>query len=311
MALLIHINQPDWLPDDVLADELRDLMPGVTLHCGAPTAPLPDVTVMATSSVDHTVWPLLPNLKLVQKLGAGVNDILSDPGLPKGVAVARLASDAQAREMAQYCLAQVLGRQHNLATYKEQAREGLWKGYEPRESRDITVCVLGLGRIGALIATTFAGLGYRTTGWSRTPKDLPGIAAFNGADGLKTALGEADFVIAILPSTPATVNLFDRTALGWMKPDAVLINIGRGNLIVEDDLIAALDAGRPGAAVLDVTRAEPLPADHPFWSNPAIDITPHISGWHVNAGWGDVAENYRRVMAGEPVLNPVDRRAGY
>jgi glyoxylate/hydroxypyruvate reductase A len=103
----------------------------------------------------------------------------------------------------------------------------------------------------------------------------------------------------------------DARFLSALKPGAMLINVGRGDLVVESDLLAALDAGRLGGAVLDVFRTEPLPPDHPFWAHPNITVTPHVSGWRVTGGAATVAENYRRLMAGEALLNEVDRTAGY
>ncbi len=96
-----------------------------------------------------------------------------------------------------------------------------------------------------------------------------------------------------------------------MKPRAVLINVGRGDLIVEDALIEALDGGALGGAVLDVVRQEPLPPDHALWRHPRITITPHVSGWHLDGGFEDVAENYRRLTEGRPLLHEVDRTLGY
>ncbi|MEY8840145.1 NAD(P)-dependent oxidoreductase, partial [Cribrihabitans sp. XS_ASV171] len=111
--------------------------------------------------------------------------------------------------------------------------------------------------------------------------------------------------------TPATRDLFDERMLARMKPGATLLNAGRGDLIDEEALIAALFAGRPGHAVLDVTRTEPLPQDSRLWTHPGVTITPHVSGWHLGDAMADVAENYRRLTEGAPLLHEVDRRRGY
>ena len=140
---------------------------------------------------------------------------------------------------------------------------------------------------------------------------MDGVDCRHGLDALPGVLAACDYVACVLPSTPETRDLFDAALFAAMKPDAVIINVGRGDLIVEDALLGALDDGHLGGAVLDVFRAEPLPPKHPFWTHPKITVTPHVSGWHLTGGLEDVAENYKRLAAGEPLLHEVDRAAGY
>ena len=171
--------------------------------------------------------------------------------------------------------------------------------------------MLGLGHIGSRTATLFAHLGFHVIGWSRTPKTISGVDCRHGMDCLDPILGEADYVVSILPSTGETRALFNAGRFSGMKPGAVLINAGRGDLIVDADLIAALDQGRPGHAVLDVFPQEPLPKIHKFWDHPKITVTPHVSGWHLGDGIKDVAENYLRLCEGKELLNEVDPQRGY
>ena len=124
-------------------------------------------------------------------------------------------------------------------------------------------------------------------------------------------LGVCDYAISVLPSTAATRGLFDAGILAAMKPGAWLVNVGRGDAIVEEDLLAALDSGPLAGAALDVFREEPLPSAHPFWGHSKITITPHVSGWRLTGGLDDVAENYRRLVEGGPLLYEIDRDAGY
>lgn len=150
------------------------------------------------------------------------------------------------------------------------------------------------------------------TEWMTNDERIDGVVCKHGPDTLFSVLGESDYIVSILPSTPQTRDLIDAQALRAMKTGASIINAGRGDLIVEDDLIAALDAGHLVGATLDVFREEPLPEKHPFWSHPKITITPHVSGWHLTGGLEDIAENYRRLVRGrEPLLHEVDRSAGY
>ena len=311
MALLIDIGQPEWMRNEDLRDHLSAALPGIPILCGKPADTREDVLMLAVSRLDETLLPLLPNLKLVQKLGAGVETIVGSAALPDTVRVARLKPDAPAQEIAHYCLAHVLHHHRNLARHAADQQRANWRPVGPAPLGTVTVGVLGLGHIGGRTARLFADLGYRTLGWSRTKKDLDGIECRHGRTGLQDLLGESDYVAAVLPSTPATRDLLDSETLGWMKPDSVLINVGRGDLVVDDDLLSALAHKRPAHAVLDVFRREPLPPGHPFWDHPNVTVTPHVSGWNIDDGVADVAENYRRLIAAEPLLHEVDRGNGY
>lgn len=311
MALLIDIRQPSWMADEDLRDRLAPALPGVAVHCGDQAAGLEDVVMVATSALRPGLAARLPKLRLVQKLGAGVETMLRAPDLPPSVRVARLKTDEAAAEIAEYCVAYVLRDQRNIEAHARDAAEGIWRPIAPRAAPATTIAVLGLGHIGGRVATTFAQLGFRVTGWSRTPKSLPGVACVSGMAALDDAIADADYVASILPATPATDGLFNAARLARMKPSAVLINAGRGGLIVDADLLSALDAGRLGGAVLDVFQEEPLPRDHPYWRHPKVTVTPHVSGWRVDSGLDDVAENYRRLVDGRPLLHEVDRMTGY
>ena len=311
MALLIDIRNPEWMTEEALRDRLAPLMPNVPILCGPEEGDLSDVRMAAVSRLYPGMAERLPKLDLVQKLGAGVESILDDPALPPQVRVARIVSDMPADEIAQYCLAYALRFARNMPAHEAAQREGRWEPLAPRRADTMTVAVLGLGQIGGRTARLFAATGFRTLGWSRTPKTLEGVACRAGMETLPAMLGEADVVAAILPATAQTRGLFDAALLARMKPGAVLVNAGRGDLIVDDDLLAALDAGTPGHAVLDVFHREPLPAGHPFWRHPQVTVTPHVSGWHIDDGLPVVAENYRRLIDGRPLLNEVDRTRGY
>jgi glyoxylate/hydroxypyruvate reductase A len=225
--------------------------------------------------------------------------------------VARLDASTSGAEMAEYALAFVLQEQRHLRDYQRQQARSEWKSYPPRKAAETTVAVLGLGRIGRLVARRFVDNGFRTIGWSRGPKSLRDVACFSGDDGLRQLLQDADYVISVLPATDDTRGLFNRDLFRRFNPRSVLINVGRGDLVDEADLMQALDAGLLAGAVLDVMSIEPLPADHPLWLHPKIQLTPHISGYHLGDATRDIAENYRRLRSGEPLLHLVDLGRGY
>lgn len=311
MSLLIDTNAPDWMQNDALKERLSPLLPGVDVHCGGDDFDPSSILMLATAGLVPGQVAVLPNLRLVQKLGAGVESIVADPDLAPEVRVTRLKPGGQAREIAEYCVGYVLRAIRNMDLHAKDQARSLWNPTAPMESSWITIGILGLGLIGGRTARAFSGLDFRALGWSRTQKDIDGVECRHGDNALPGLLSECDFVASVLPSTPATRDLFDARTLAFMKPSATLINVGRGDLIVDDDLLVALEAGHLGHAVLDVFRTEPLARGHAFWTHPNITVTPHVSGWHLGDGLDDVAENYKRLVGGEPLLQQVDRVAGY
>jgi len=311
MTLLIDIRMPNWMEDADLKAALQPMLAGVEILTGPQRTPRPDVTMLATVQMHADMVDNLPGLQLVQKLGAGVETMLSNPNLPAKARVARLEPAVQAEEIAEYCLAAVLSHLRDFPRYFQQQTRAEWIDVAPRRLADASALVLGLGHIGGEIARLLAANKVRTMGWSRSQKALDRIATFHGKDGLVTALGQADFVIGILPSTPETHGLINAETLAATKPGAVIINAGRGDLIDDDALLQALESGHLGGAFLDVFNTEPLPVDHAFWAHPKVQITPHVSGFSIADGIPDIAENYRRLMAGEPLLREIDREKGY
>ncbi|PJA60491.1 MAG: glyoxylate/hydroxypyruvate reductase A, partial [Rhodobacterales bacterium CG_4_9_14_3_um_filter_71_31] len=188
----------------------------------------------------------------------------------------------------------------------------VWGAPVPPLARDRRVCVLGLGELGGEAARMLATLRFSVRGWSRTLKTIPGVACHAGPAGLRAALEGAQIVVALLPATPETENLLDADALALPAPGARLINAGRGQVIDDAALLAALDAGRIGHATLDVFRAEPLPADHPYRHHPRVTVTPHTaSATRPETAAPEVIAQILRAEAGNPLRHIVDRVRGY
>ena len=187
-----------------------------------------------------------------------------------------------------------------------------WDPTCPPLARTRAVTVLGLGVLGSACARALAALNFAVTGWSRTAKDVPGVACLHGDDGLARALSGAAIVITLLPRTLDTENLLDAATLARLPRGAVILNPGRGALIDDDALLASLDAGHIGHATLDVFRVEPLPQGHPFWTHPRVTVTPHIAAdTRPDSAARVIAENIARGAAGLPFLHLVDRKLGY
>ncbi|MCC5987955.1 MAG: glyoxylate/hydroxypyruvate reductase A [Pararhodobacter sp.] len=247
--------------------------------------------------------------RAVFSLWAGVERIVTNPTLTQPLC--RMVDPGLTRGMVEYVAGHVL-RLHLGLDAVLAAQDGRWNPVAPPLASERPVAMLGLGALGEACARALAGMGFEVLGWSRRPKSLPGIACHHGRDGLRHALGRAQIAVTLLPATAGTENILDAETLTWLPRGASIINPGRGSLIDDAALLAALDSGQIGQATLDVFRTEPLPADHPYWRHPSVTVTPHIAAETRPATAAHViAENIRRSLAGEPLLHLVDRQAGY
>lgn len=242
-------------------------------------------------------------------LWAGVETIISNPTLT--MPYARMVDAGLTEGMVEWVTGHVL--RHHLGMDADICRtDGKWVKHVPPLAAGRRVGVLGLGELGSACARALAGLGFDTAGWSRRPKQIEGVTSFAGADGLTALLARSDILVLLLPHTPATERILNAAALALLAAGAVVLNPGRGALIDDDALIAALDAGHISHATLDTFRIEPLPESHPFWHHPRVTVTPHIaSETRPETAAQVIAENIRRGEAGAPFLHLVDRAAGY
>ena len=247
--------------------------------------------------------------KAVLNLWAGVETIVRNPTLR--IPLCRMVDPALTKGMVEWVSGHVL-RHHLGMDAHILAQPGDWNPKAPPVSWDRRVCVLGLGELGSACAQQLAQMGFNVAGWSRSPKDIAGVSCHSGDAGLTKALGGAEIVVLLLPDTPATNNIMNAARLDLLAKGSFVINPGRGTLIDDAALLAALDSGQVEHATLDVFRTEPLPAAHPFWHHPNVTVTPHIAS-ETRAKWSavSIAENVRRGEAGEPFLYLVDRSLGY
>ncbi len=247
--------------------------------------------------------------KAVLGLWAGVESIVTNETLTQPLA--RMVDDSLTQGMVEWVVGHTL--RHHLGLDRHiTAPEPDWDPAFPPLSKDRPVTILGLGALGAACGQALAQLGFPVTGWSRSPKTVDGVGCLSGPDVLLGALGTAQIVVLLLPLTDATENIINAETLAVLPKGAVILNPGRGALIDDDALLEALDTGQIGHATLDVFRTEPLPPENPFWHDPKVTVTPHIASVTRPASAANViAENIRRSEAGEPLLNLVDRAAGY
>ena len=247
--------------------------------------------------------------KAVLNLWAGVENIVGNPTLK--IPLARMVDHGLTQGMVEWVTGHVL--RHHLGMDRHiMGQDGEWRAEAPPLATQRRVTMLGLGALGTACAQMLAHLGFPVTGWSRRAKDIPGITCLSGEDGLQTALQTADILVLLLPLTDETENLLDARTLALLPEGAMIVNPGRGPLIDDDALIAALDRGHVAHATLDVFREEPLPPEHPFWAHPRVTVTPHIaSETRPETASQVIAENIRRGEAGAPFLHLVDRANGY
>jgi glyoxylate/hydroxypyruvate reductase A len=266
-----------------------------------------DVAVVAT----HPKGALggLPKLRLIQSLWMGVENIVADPDLPKGVPVARLIDPGMVAAMGETAIAWVLDWHRHFYCYRTFQNQKIWKRRRQFLASDRTVGILGLGELGSTVAAKLRAFGFHVAGWSRRPKTLDGVYC---STDLEEVVSRSDALICLLPLTKDTKGIVSKKVLSLIKPDGCLINLARGGHVVVPDLLAALDSGHLAQAYLDVFETEPLPTDSPLWRHPGITMTPHIAALtEPRTSVGKVAENIERIRRGEQPRNTVDFEAGY
>jgi glyoxylate/hydroxypyruvate reductase A len=256
-------------------------------------------------------------LKAVFNLGAGVDALmrsLADPSvsLPASVAIIRLDDAGMGSQMVEYVVHAVLHYFRRFDEYEQLLREGQWQQVPPREKRDFPVGIMGLGVLGGQIADALAAYGFVLRGWSRSPREHASMRCHAGSAALPEFLGGLKCLVNLLPLTPETENILDRALFARLEHGAYLVNVARGAHLVEEDLLAAVRCGQIAGARLDVARTEPLPADHAFWKEPRISITPHISALtRLEDSVVQIAEKIRALESGGQVNGVVIRERGY
>lgn len=277
----------------------------------------PDIRYAVVWKPQAHMLAALPNLKAIFSMGAGVDHVFASGELPDTPLV-RVVSDDLTARMTEYVVWQVLDHHRMGSRYRRQQAQRIW--HEDRRqpvAGEVTVGIMGIGALGRDAAEKLRTLGFRVTGWSRSPKTIDGVACHHGDGGLGRFLATADILVVLLPLTPKTrgildLDLFRRMKTGGPLGAPVLINAGRGGLQKEDDILKALDMRLLGAATLDVFNEEPLPADHPLWGHPRVTITPHAAATSVPAAL--VPAMVRQMEdhdAGLPLRDLVDRTAQY
>lgn len=270
-----------------------------------------DIDYLAAWQAPEDLETLLPNLKVLYALSAGV-DQLDLSRLPSHVPVVRLLDPGITRGMCEYASFAVLSLHRDMLRYRQQQVARCWQALLLQPSSSRRIGVMGLGTQAREILKTLQPLGFALSGWARSRHHMPGVECYAGDAQLPAFLSQCDILLCVLPLTEHTQGILDRTLFEQLPHGAALINMGRGGHLVESDLLDALASGQLSGAVIDVLQQEPAPPDHPFWDHPQILLTPHIAAMtQPDSAFGVLLENIRRHQNGEPMVGQIDRTQGY
>jgi glyoxylate/hydroxypyruvate reductase A len=253
-----------------------------------------------------------PNLKAVSSLGAGADHLLEDESLPDSVDICRVVSPSLIQQMKEYVLGSVINIQRNFVHYIRQKDAGKWQAHNHPLAEDLGIGIMGLGELGRPVAEQLAQVGYQVSGWSRSQKKTDNVDTYAGPEELQPFLNNTQILVCLLPLTSETEGILDLDLFKQLKRPAWIINTARGEHLVDEDLIYALDSNILQGAWLDVFPKEPLPDKHAFWNRDNIMITPHIASITKPSEVAEqIVENYKRALSGMDLNHTVDRKKGY
>jgi glyoxylate/hydroxypyruvate reductase A len=290
-------------------DGLRAAFPQATVDVWAPGTQAADYAVVWAPP--QQFLDEQPHLKAVFNIGAGV-DALLQLKLPPATRIVRLDDAGMSVQMAEYVCHAVIRHFREFDGYDRDVAAGKWSFRKPHSRADFPVGVLGLGVLGERVARALRVFEFPVHGWSRGAKAIEGVVCHTGPEQLNSFLSQCRVLVNLLPLTPETRDILNRDTLSRLKPGSYLINVARGAHLIEADLIELLDSGHLAGATLDVFRVEPLPADHPFWQHPKIQVTPHTSARTLRVeSIAQIAGKIRALEAGHAVAGVVDPVKGY
>ena len=254
----------------------------------------------------------LKNLKGLISLGQGVDHILKNNLIPKNLPIVRIVDPYMAKSMSHWVILSILNFIRDAYGYYEQEKNKQYKSRKELNFLSLKIGIYGVGAIGSVVAKDLYNLGFKVKGWSRTKKTIEGVKCYYGENSIENLIKNCDIHVCLLPLTPSTTNIFNKLTFAKMKRGSCFLNAGRGDHVVEDDLIENCKSGHISSAILDVYRDEPLPKDHKFWEIKNIRIWPHVAA-ETNPETADkqIANAIKCIDKGEIPPNTVDRNLGY
>ena len=297
---------------DNYIEEMHRLEPSLKIREWPDVGSPGEVDIAMVWKMPHGELAKFPNLKLIISMAAGVDHVLSDPDRPKGVPIVRVTDPHMARSMGHWFLMNILRLHRETAHFDNLRAEKIWPPEIAFDTDAISVGILGLGYLGTHVAQMLKAVGLRVQGWSRTQKNLDGIKSFSGKVGLDQMLSNTNYLACLLPNTPATEGIMSLNCFNKMPRGSYVLNAGRGSQLVEADLLQALDNGQIKGAALDVFETEPLPSDHPFWTDTRILLTPHHAAEvFLPAAAQTFLKNIYSIRNNQPLTGLVNEELGY
>lgn len=311
MALMHILLCLEGVKAEPWVEGLQAALPEATVSIWRPGGGQPPADYAVVWQPPQALLDEQPGLKALFNIGAGV-DALVRLALPRPTRIVRLDDAGMSVQMAEYVCQAVIRQFREIGPHESAMAEGRWEGRRPRRRVDYPVGVMGLGVLGSRVARALAAFEFDVNGWSRTPREVPGVRTYAGGEQLPDFLAATRILVCLLPLTPETENILDRRTLGALRPGGYVVNVARGRHVVDADLLALLDEGHLAGATLDVFREEPLPAGHPFWSHPKLVLTPHTSAITLRGDSIDqIAGKIRALEQGRPVAGLVDPQRAY
>jgi len=254
----------------------------------------------------------MPHLKGIINKGQGVDHIMRDPTVPRHIPLVRLVDPDMSDALSHWVILAALDFWRDAGYYRQNQRQKIWKPIVQRPATGAVVGIMGVGAIGSVVARRFAMLGFSVRGWARTPRLIDDVSVYAGADQFSDFLDGVNVLVSVLPLTPETDGIMNADLFNRLAKGAYVINGGRGQQLVDADLIAALESGQIAGAALDVFHQEPLPDTHPFWDHPAVTVWPHVAAQtNPNTAAKQVAAAISAIMAGREPDNRVEWARGY
>ena len=302
-----------WEDMEVWSNGLQKAMPEMDIKVYPDDGDVNEVEFAVVWKHPRGILKKYPNLKAILSLGAGVDHIISDPDLPEGLPIIRLVDKKLTHEMCLHALHWVLHFHSDQYLYRSQQLKRQWIQQSSIMTEDRTIGIMGLGNIGRSIGELLVTQSFNVIGWGANQKSsLTDIKYYYGQDQLSDFLGRTNILINVLPLTSGTINIITKKELSLLPKDSFIINIGRGGIINEDDLLTLLSEGHIKAAALDVFAQEPLPENNSLWDHPSVYITPHIAGQsNPNSAGQTISENIYRIQKGELPYPIYSRTNGY
>jgi glyoxylate/hydroxypyruvate reductase len=311
MALLI-VNLDKVIGDaQAWRDTFREQLPDLPVRFWPEAGEARDIEYLAFMHPDFDQLPTFPNLKAMFSRAAGVDDIVKHPKLPK-VPLGKVEPPGGDPMMTEYVVMHVLRLHRDMPAYQAAQANREWRRVPIARPEQRRVGFLGFGMMAKAPALVLQSLGFKVSAWVRSPRKAAEVPLFHGRDQLPAFLGQTDIAVCLLPLTPETEGIFCARTFAMMPRGAMLVNVGRGKHVVDEDLIAALESGQLSYAALDALYPEPLPPESPLWAHPRVTIMPHVARRPtVGQLATEMVANIRSLRAGGRLLQEVDVNQGY